>query len=306
MVKLIVCVLLVLTSITALNGQTIQTHQDFVNSGSAHLQAGELDAALSDANKAIELNPGSVDAYVLRALVRNRMNYEADDLEDWDKIIELAPSAPDTESSYLARANSRARRQKWNDALDDLGRAISLNPKRAIHYSLRSYVYLMKGDLDRARIDYERSLEIEPGLPSPFVRRGYFRTQTLDFAGAQSDYSKAIAWKPDYPEAYADRGISHGLQGNIDDAVKDLRRAAAMNPHSISDKVPGLTFASPFWELNTFSDLYPTNARAHQLLGCFRLLQQKEAEALQHFSRALSLEPALRTEIDQISAALRP
>jgi hypothetical protein len=58
--------------------------------------------------------------------------------------------------------------------------------------------------------------------------------------------------------------------------------------------------------LHTFSDLYPANARAHQLLGYFRLLQQKEAEAPQHFSKALSLEPALKTEIDRISAALRP
>jgi tetratricopeptide (TPR) repeat protein len=237
MVKLIVCVLLVLTSITALNGQTIQTYEDFVKSGSVHLQAGELDAALSDANNAIQLNPGRVDAYVLRAFVRNRKNPKAEDLEDWDKIIELAPSAPETESWYLARANSRARKQKWNVALNDLESAISLNPKHAINYNFRSYIYLMKGDLDLARADYQKSLEIEPGLPSPFVRRGYARNLTLDFAGAQSDYSKAIEWKPDYPEAYADRGISHGLQGNMDDAFKDLRRATAMNPQSISDKI---------------------------------------------------------------------
>jgi Tfp pilus assembly protein PilF len=305
MVKVIFSGLLVLAILNVLTAQTTQTYEDFLKSASAHFQAGELDAAFNDVNKAIELNPRRVDAYVLRVLIRNKKDPEAEDYKDYDKIIELAPAAPATEGFYVGRSNFRAQRQLWNGALDDMNRAVSINPKSALNYNFRSYIYLMKGDLNQARADYEKSLELNPALPSPFVRRGYFRCQASHFESALADFSKAIEWKPNYAEAYADRGIVRGLMGNIDDAISDIKQAAALNPQSISDKVPEHSFTSPFWELSTFIRVNGPNARAYQLLGFFRLLQHKEEEATKEFERALELEPGLKAEIYRISAALR-
>jgi tetratricopeptide (TPR) repeat protein len=304
MVKIITCGLLVLSFLNISSGQTNPTYHDLLRSGSAHFQAGELEAALADVNKSIELNPRNVDAYVLRILVRNKQNPDANHLEDLDKIIELAPSAPATEGYYVARSNYRARRLQWNDALDDMNKAVALNPETPQNYNFRSYIYLMKGDLGQARADYEKGLKLNPALPSPFVRRAYAYCQARHFDVALADYDKAIEWKADYAEAYADRGIVHGLMGNINAAIKDIKQAAALNPQSISDRIPEQSFTSPFWELNTFIKVNPAEARAYQLLGFFRLLQQKEQDAANEFRKALDLEPALKAEIDRISAVL--
>ena len=60
---------------------------------------------------------------------------------------------------------------------------------------MRSYTYLMKGDLDRARLDYDKSSELDPREDSPFVRRGYALCLKRQFDAAEADYTNAIEWK---------------------------------------------------------------------------------------------------------------
>lgn len=71
-VKGIIPLTLILLFASASNGQTAQTAQDYLKSGMAHLQNGEIDAALADANKALELNSNYVDALALRAALRTK------------------------------------------------------------------------------------------------------------------------------------------------------------------------------------------------------------------------------------------
>lgn len=47
---------LILLFVNASTGQSSQTAQDYFKSGMAHFQSGAIDAALADANRALELN----------------------------------------------------------------------------------------------------------------------------------------------------------------------------------------------------------------------------------------------------------
>ena len=67
-----VACLLILLAVNASQGQSQTTAEDYVNSGMAHLKSGDTEAALADANKAVELNPRSADAFLFRATVRSK------------------------------------------------------------------------------------------------------------------------------------------------------------------------------------------------------------------------------------------
>ena len=212
MLKLTIPVTLVLLFVSASNGQAPQTAQDYLKSGMAHFQRSEIDAALADANKALELDSTYVDALYLRAAVRMKKGDTAGVLADYNKIIELGPS-PGIEAIYTNRGMLRLQSKDIDGALDDLDKAVSINPRVAEIYNGRAIARLQKGDLDGALADYEKVIELKPSLPSAFLGRGYFRYQKRDFDGALADFSKAIELKPDYADAYVDRGIVRGLKG---------------------------------------------------------------------------------------------
>ncbi|HWN09984.1 MAG TPA: tetratricopeptide repeat protein [Pyrinomonadaceae bacterium] len=284
---------------TASNGQPPQTAQGYLKSSMAHYQGGAIDAALTDVNKAIALDANSLDALFLRAAIRSQKGDMAGVLADYNKIIEIAPSVPGVEVIFTNRAVIRLQNADVNGALEDLKKALSLNPRVAEIHNTRAIVHLQKGDLDGALADYEKALELKPTLAPALVGRGYFRYQKKDFDGALADFSKVIELAPNNHDAYVSRGIVRGLKGEIDGALADLRKGAALNPKSVSDSARG-NFSSPYLELNQFLMKYPTNARAYEIRGIFKLLQRKETEAAQDFSKSMELEPALKSEIDRI------
>jgi tetratricopeptide (TPR) repeat protein len=304
MLKVIIPLTLILFFISASNGQTAPTDQDYLKSGMAHFQNGETDAALADANKALELNANYVDALALRAALRSKKGDTAGVLADYNKIIELAPSAPGVEVVYHNRSMMRLQSKDIDGAIDDLNKAVSINPKVAEIYNGRAIARLQKGDSDGALADYEKAIELKPSLPSALAGRGYFRYQKRDFDGALSDFTKAIESYPGYGDAYVRRGIVRGLKGDIQAAIADIKKGSVLMPDSVSDIDRG-NFISPFIELNQFITKNPGDARAYEMRGIFRLLQGRETEAAKDFKKSLELEPGLRPEIDRITQEIK-
>jgi tetratricopeptide (TPR) repeat protein len=304
MLRIIFSSTLILLAVGVSAGQAPQTVQNILKSGMAHLDAGELDAALADANRAIELDPKNAEGYVLRLAVRNRIRPETDTSDDCDKIIELAPNRPGIEVFYQTRALFRFWKQDLDGSIDDMNKAISIKPADGRAYEMRSFYYLCKGNLELSRFDYNKSIALMPGLPSPFARRGYARYQQRDLVGALADFSNAIEWNAAYAEGYADRGIVRGLQGDIDGAIADFKKAKALKPDSIVDKAPEFSFCAPYRELSSYIKFYSNDARGYEVRGILNLLQDREDEAKADFETSLGLQPSLKSEIDRIRAAL--
>ena len=69
-------------------------------------------------------------------------------LADYNKIIELTPAAPGVEVIYSNRSMVRLQNKDVNGALDDLNKAVSINPRVAEIYNGRAIARLQKGDLE--------------------------------------------------------------------------------------------------------------------------------------------------------------
>jgi tetratricopeptide (TPR) repeat protein len=300
MLKVLVLILSIFLMSNVSEGQNTQTTQDLLKSSIAHFRSGELDAALVDINKAIELDPKNVEAFYIRSAIRSKTGDTVGALADYNKIIDLAPMARGVEVIYTNRSMIRLQSGDIDGALVDLDKAISINPNVAEIHNGRAIARFQKGDLDGALADYEKAIELNPALPSALMGRGYFRMQKGDFDGALADFDKAIELKPNYADVYVDRGMVRGLQGNIDEAIRDMKKAASLNPRSISDMTRG-NFTSPFTDLNTFIRSNRANARAYEIRGIFRLLQGKTTDAEEDFRKSLELDPKLKSEITRIA-----
>ncbi len=105
-----------------------QKTQDFAfyqNRANANFVLGEYDTAITDYNKAIELNPKEPDVYFSRGLAHfNKLSYTPA-IADFDKVIELDPKEA---MAYFKRGNALEKTGNFEKALSDYQKAVELDP----------------------------------------------------------------------------------------------------------------------------------------------------------------------------------
>src|SRR5436190_19962747 len=98
---------------------------DLVNRGIEKAKNGDLDGAMADFNRAIELNPKDDAPYYNRAQARRMKNDTAGAIADYTRAIELGSTNP---AAYNNRGNARAENNDKDGAIADYTRATELKP----------------------------------------------------------------------------------------------------------------------------------------------------------------------------------
>lgn len=276
----------------------LKSAKEFFDSGLVRLQNKDIDGAIADMTKTIELNPRYVEAFFVRGQCFFLKGDRDKALLDYDKVIELAPNAQGVARVYNNRSVLRLAKGNTEGALQDLEKAIELNPNDADSFANRGVTRWFRGDQSGAAADYEKALELNPNLSAAYINRGILRFERQDLEAALADFNRALELAPT-AKPYVDRAVLHTLAGEIDLAVADLKKAFSLDPASLSEKDPGFG-SSPFKRLQSFISSNPTNARAYEARGLLRLIQGRRSEATQDFTKSVELNPKLQSEIDKL------
>jgi tetratricopeptide (TPR) repeat protein len=114
--------------------------------------------------------------------------------------LALALSADDPDL-LIDRSIAAGALQRWQDAVDDLTRALDEDPRRPDAMVLRGSAWRHLGQLDLADDDIARALAMDPENPEGLLERGIIRERRNDRQGARTDWEQAIALAPDSPAA---------------------------------------------------------------------------------------------------------
>ena len=147
----------------------------------------DYDRAITDYNKAIELDPKYVLAY------NNRGRAYADNKKDYDRAITDYNKAIELDPKYAYAYNNRGRvyaynKKDYDRAITDYNRAIELDPKYVHAYNNRGSAYENKKDANRAIADYNKALALDPN--NSFASDGLKRLQELKKQQVTSPVSK--------------------------------------------------------------------------------------------------------------------
>ena len=135
---------------------------------------------------------------VLAVLAWNRLNTFTNDLRLWEDVVAKLPKEKTSGMyrAYLNRGVANATRGQNSEALEDLNRAVELNPKST----------------------------------SSLVSRGALKNNMGRFNDAYADLTQASEIDPRYAGAYANRALSQFNLGNRSMGFDDIYRALEIEP----------------------------------------------------------------------------
>ena len=148
-----------------------QTAREICNSGFAKQMKGDLDGAIVDFSKAIELDPKLAVAYHNRGTAKRIMGDLDGAIADSSKAIELDPQDA---FAYYDRGVTKQAKGDLDGAIADCSKAIELEPSNASAYFHRGMAKKAKGDPSEADADFaqaEKLRAIQPPLLLPSLPR---------------------------------------------------------------------------------------------------------------------------------------
>jgi tetratricopeptide (TPR) repeat protein len=148
--------------------------------------------ALKYLDRAIELNPSKVEAYIGRGQAYQMLNNLYSALNNFNKAIELEPDV----ETYRMRAMCYWQYGNSKNAFDDLNTAINLDSANIGLYIVRAGISAALKQFESAIIDYDKIIGMEPDNFEHYVCRGFQYYELGEYQNAIKDYNIAIELEP--------------------------------------------------------------------------------------------------------------
>ena len=236
--------------------------QPYYYRGVAKFNLEDFNGAESDASLALERNPFITDAYVLRGMSRQNLGRAKEAIEDYDKALSMQPDNWDLnfkralaqesikdydgamasysdiikrkssfDAAYIGRARLNLTLKDTISALDDINKAININPNSVNAYIIRADISInQQHNYKEALADMDKAIKLQPRQIGLFINRAFLRYKLDDYFGAMSDYDYALQLDPLNITALFNRSVLRMEVRDYNNALDDLNQIIALNP----------------------------------------------------------------------------
>lgn len=208
--------------------------------GQGFYVSGQYPAALADFLRAVSLVPARADYHrnvgdARANLLRNSSDVLAvtvqleKAVEDLTRAVQLDPKDA---VNLIHRGVVYVSLGRVERGLDDLNQAVALAPESAAPYEARARAYNAAGAFQRAVADCDTALRLQPGLANALFSRGIAYDGLEDYDRAIEDFTEVARLYPKGGSgAYNNRGMSYAKRGQTDRAIEDFDEALALDPN---------------------------------------------------------------------------
>jgi tetratricopeptide (TPR) repeat protein len=147
------------------HGQELKSADDYSQRAIARFQKNDLDGAIADFTKAIEMNgKDQAFCYYFRGMAHYRKGDSNQAIDDLSKAIALKPDP----RFFDDRGNLLAKQGELDRAIVDLNKAIEISPQYAKAYGDRGLIRLMRGENADAELELKKCFELDSTLEASF------------------------------------------------------------------------------------------------------------------------------------------
>ena len=190
---------------------------------------GRVDQALSSYREAVRLRPDYVEACNNLGNVLVQVDRLDEAIECFRHIIRSRPDYVEAHNNLGLAFKAQGR---WAEAEASLREAIRLQPGFAVAFTNLGIVLAEMGENDQAMACYARALAIEPRLEEALCGRGCLIGRRGELEEAESSFREAIRLIPDSAELWGNHGYFLAEQGRISEGLASYREAMRLGPGS--------------------------------------------------------------------------
>lgn len=160
------------------------------------LRLRDPQAAILAVKRAIAANPDHVDARTFLAWIELEVRGDVEAaITEYIRVIELRPDSPD---AYANLAAAQKRRGDLQQAVVSLNKALELKPKFGTALNNRGWIYTEQEKWSEARSDFEAALRIEPQDQGALQGLARVLEKKRDYAGAQKILAQLNSRSPNF------------------------------------------------------------------------------------------------------------
>jgi tetratricopeptide (TPR) repeat protein len=136
-----------------------------------------------------------------------------------------------TAKDYLLEGTDQSLRREYGRAIENLSKALELDPDNATAYLHRGIAFLESGQVEQALQDFTASLQREQSAFC-YYNRALAWMAKKDLERSLRDLDEAVRLSPEDAENYNLRAIVHSGLGDQERAIADIERAIALGRRS--------------------------------------------------------------------------
>ena len=220
--------------------------------GRAHFDrrdlAGSIQAALTEFESAVALDPRFAMAYAALAEAQWAMYVQTKDQQWAQRAVESTQTAvklePERPSVLYSAAQTYYRGGRYDDALTEVNRALTLQSTYEDAMRLRATVLVRQGRVDDGLAEFDRVAAIRPSSVSLHTDMGLALYGASRYAEALRSFEKAIALSPSSSVSLARAGAASQMLGDNTRAINYYERANAIQPRAESFSSMGTIYYS--------------------------------------------------------------
>lgn len=222
---------------------------------------------------------------ILASILYNTKKYE-EAAKLYNELLQDEPEAP----IYAALSDTHKEIGNYQQALDDIEKALELNPDEASYLVKKALLYLTLGDYDKAIEATDSCIELNPDVNFAYAFRSFIYQEKKDYDKALADINTAI----NLGEATSDQLLLRArvLQklGKTDEAKNDFEAILADSAITFNMPYANLFLGNmdlAFEQTDSLVNDEPDNESLHYNAACIYSLANKKEEALKHFEKSL-------------------
>jgi len=193
------------------------------------LTVGQVNDAVRDIDRALEIDSSNGDALALRSVIALVQNRKEEALKYAAAAVDAAPGSS---SARIALSYAQQAHFDLDGALESVREAVHLDPENALAWARLSELWLSVGDLDQSLHAAQRAADIHPDLARTQSVLGFACLTQIKLEESRNAFTKAIALDTADPQPRLGLGLAVIREGNLEEGRRQIEISTALDPNN--------------------------------------------------------------------------
>jgi len=203
--------------------------QKYFESGQRYFEKAKYREAAIQYSNAIQVDPRFADAHYRLGLTYLRLGEPNRAYQELQRTIEIEPA------NYAARvdiANMLIAAKFYKEAQEHLDILTAKQPNNPdVHMALANFK-ARQGDLPGALQEMQKAISLDPNRSESFLNQALLQIEAQQFEAAEASLKKAAALDPKAMNAQLALGGFYQTRGRLPEAEEEFKKAVALDPKS--------------------------------------------------------------------------